>query len=164
MSRARISIVASIGKNRELGKDGRLVWRISDDLKRVKVLTMGHPLIMGRKTFDSIGHPLPGRTNIVITRTQMCIEGCLVFDTFEKALRAACEIDPEEVFIFGGAQVYATAFPSTDRLYLTVVDATDSEADTFFPSYTAFTKVFVEEKHTDKKSGLAYTYTILDRS
>ena len=159
----RISIIASIGKNRELGKGAELVWRIPDDLKRVKALTMGHPLVMGRKTFDSIGRPLPGRTNIVITHAQMCIEGCLVFDSFEKALNAACTIDLEEVFIFGGAQVYKEALPLTDRLYLTIVDAEDKEADVFFPEYSGFTKVILEEMYTDEKSGLRYTYTILER-
>jgi dihydrofolate reductase len=159
----RISIIASIGRNRELGKNAELVWRISDDLKRVKTLTMGHPLVMGRKTFESIGRPLPGRTNIVITQSQICIEGCLVFDTFEKALEAACAIDQEEVFIFGGAQVYTKALPQADRLYLTIVDATDSDADVFFPVYDAFTKIITEEKCADEKSGFSYTYTILER-
>ena len=159
----RISIVASIGKNRELGKGAELVWRISDDLKRVKVLTMGHPLVMGRKTYESIGRPLPGRTNIVITRTEKAIEGCLVCNSFEEALGTAQSLDQEEVFIFGGAQVYKEALPLTDRLYLTIVDAEDAEADVFFPEYNAFTKVISEETHLDEKSGLRYTYTILER-
>lgn len=158
-----VSIIASIGKNRELGKDGKPVWRISDDLKRVKAITMGHPLVMGRKTFESIGRPLPGRTNIVITHAQMCIEGCLVFDSFEKALNAACAVDSEEVFIFGGAQVYRAGLPLADRLYLTIVDAADAEADVFFPAYDAFTKIVFEETCVDEKSGLRYTYTILER-
>ena len=74
MEKARISIIAAIGENRELGRGNDLIWRISPDLKRVKELTMGHPLLMGRKTYDSIGRPLPGRTNIVVTTAQICIE------------------------------------------------------------------------------------------
>lgn len=149
MDTARISIIAAIGKNRELGKHNELIWRISPDLKRVKELTMGHPLIMGRKTYESIGRPLPGRTMIVITRAQMCIEGCLVVDSLEKALAAAGAIDDTEIFIFGGASVYAEALPFTDRLYLTSIEATDSEADTFFPDFGEFTEVVFEEAHPE---------------
>ncbi len=162
MDTPRISIIASIGKNRELGKDGKLVWRISDDLKRVKELTTGHPIIMGRKTFDSIGHPLPNRTNIVVTRSQMCIDGCLVFDSLEKALTAAKEIDSEEVFIFGGGQLYAQGINMTDRLYLTVIQESDPGADTFFPDYSAFTKIIEQEDRA--QDDLQYEWITLERS
>ena len=135
MVNTRISIIAAIGRNNELGKQNELIWRIKEDLKRVKELTMDHPIIMGRKTFDSIGHPLPGRTNIVITRSSKNIDGCLVFDSLEKAINAARAIDPEEIFIFGGASIYTEAIPFTDRLYLVVrVDG---------GGYCLFTSVFV---------------------
>jgi dihydrofolate reductase len=149
MKTARVSIIAAIGENRELGKGNELLWRISPDLKRVKALTMGHPLIMGRKTYESIGHPLPGRTNIVVTRSQMCIEGCLVFDSFEKALEAAQAIDSEEIFIFGGASIYEFALPHTDRLYLTLIHDTRPDADVFFPAYSDFTKEISREQHPE---------------
>lgn len=149
MSQARISIIAAIGKNRELGKGNDLIWRVSPDLKRVKELTMGHPIIMGRKTFESIGRPLPGRTNIVVTSAQMCIEGCLVFNTFEKALEAARAVDEEEIFIFGGASIYEVSLPFVDRLYLTLVDAYDSHADVYFPEYSTFTKEVSREDHPE---------------
>lgn len=149
MKTPRISIIAAVGKNRELGKDNELIWRISPDLKRVKELTTGHPIIMGRKTFDSIGRPLPNRTNIVISRAQVCIEGCLVFDTLQKGLEAAKAVDTEEIFIFGGASIYEEALPLTDRLYLTIIDAEDKDADVFFPDYSEFTKIITEEKHSE---------------
>jgi dihydrofolate reductase len=161
MTTPRISIIAAVGKNRELGKNNELIWRISPDLKRVKELTTGHPIIMGRKTFDSIGRPLPNRTNIVISRAQVCIEGCLVFDSLEKGIEAAKAIDTEELFIFGGASIYTEALPVTNRLYLTVIDAEDSDADTFFPDYSDFTKIIAEEKHPENEP--AFTWYTLER-
>ncbi len=150
MSKPRLSIIAAIGRNRELGKNNELIWRISADLKRVKELTTGHPIIMGRKTYESIGHPLPNRTNIVISHSQTTIEGCFVFDSLEKAIAYASEIEPEEIFIFGGASIYHDAFPYTDRLYLTIIEAEDADADSFFPEYTSFTRTLLEEAHLDE--------------
>jgi dihydrofolate reductase len=161
MEKARISIIAAIGQNCELGKNNELIWRISPDLKRVKELTTGHPIIMGRKTFDSIGHPLPNRTNIVISRAQTCIEGCLVFDTLEKGLEAARAIDTEEIFIFGGASIYTEALSHTDRLYLTQINETDANADTYFPDYSTFTKIITEDKHPEHTP--PYTWITLEK-
>ncbi len=161
MSIPRISIIAAVGKNRELGKGNDLIWRIPADLKRVRELTTGHPIIMGRKTYDSIGRPLPNRTNIVITRSQMCIEGCLVVDSLEKGIEAAKAIDSEEIFIFGGASIYEESMPMVDRLYLTVIDAEDKDADTFFPDYSEFKKVIVEESHSEHNP--PYTWITLER-
>lgn len=146
MEKARVSAVAAIGKNRELGRGNELLWRIPADLKRVKALTMGHPLIMGRKTYESIGKPLPGRTMIVVSRTQTEIPGCMVAPSIEAALEYAHGIEKEEIFIFGGAQIYAAALPYTDRLYLTCIDAEDADADTFFPDYTEFSEVIKKEQ------------------
>ncbi len=162
MEKPRLSIIAAIGQNNELGKQNELIWRIREDLKRVKELTMGHPIIMGRKTFDSIGHPLQGRTNIVVTHSNMCIPGCLVVDSLLKALEAARAIDGEEIFIFGGASIYAEALPHTDRLYLTQIEKTDSEADAFFPDVSAFTNVVAEEAHFDHEP--PFTWRTLDRA
>jgi dihydrofolate reductase len=158
---ARISIIAAIGKNRELGRKNELVWRIPEDLKRVKALTMGHPIIMGRKTYESIGRPLPGRTNIVVSRSTTAIEGCLVYDSFTKAIEGARAIENEEIFIFGGAQVYAEGIDMTDRLYLTVVDAENTEADTYFPPYDTFTKEIAREEHREHTP--PYTWLTLER-
>lgn len=162
MNEARISIIAAIGQDRELGRGNDLIWRVSADLKRVKALTMGHPIIMGRKTYDSIGHPLPGRTNIVVTRVQMCIEGCLVFDSFEKALNAARALDTEEIFIFGGASIYEAALPYTNRLYLTLIHEEASDADVYFPDYSAFSKEMSREDHIEATP--TYSWVTLERA
>lgn len=158
---ARVSIIAAVGENRELGKGNKLIWRIPADLKRVKELTTGHPIIMGRKTFDSIGHPLPNRTNIVLSRTPLTIEGCIVVPSLEEALEAARAIDTEEIFIFGGGQVYEMAISHADRLYLTRVHETDPESDAFFPDYTEFTKVISSEKYLEHEP--PYTLLTLER-
>lgn len=162
MTSPRISAIASIGENRELGKSGRLLWRIPDDLKRVKALTTGHPIIMGRKTYESIGKPLPNRTNIVITRDKSYrAEGCVVVHSLDEALAKAREVENKEVFIFGGAQIYEEAFPHIDRLYLTTIHANDPDADTFFPDYSVFTKAIEKEKRDH--GGLDYEWTTLER-
>ena len=157
-----MSAIAAIGKNRELGKRGDLIWRIPDDLKRLKALTTGHVVIMGRKTYESIGRPLPNRTNIIVTRNpDFTAPGCLVATSVPDALDLAREHETEEIFILGGADIYTQALPFTDRLYLTIVDATDPEADTFFPDYSEFTKVI--ETETKDHNGLAYTWLTLER-
>ena len=157
----RVSIIAAIGKNRELGKQSDLIWRIGPDLKRVKELTMGHPIIMGRKTYESIGRPLPGRTNIIITRHPTTIAGCAVALSLPHALELASDTDPDEIFIFGGAGVYAEALPVTDRLYLTLIDAEDPDADVFFPEYPAFTHVVAEENHPNHEP--PFSWVTLER-
>jgi len=165
---ARICAVVAIGKNRELGLEGKLLWHIPDDLKRFKQLTLGHPVIMGRKTFESIlgytqGKPLSGRTNIVVTRDpEWSYEGVLVASTLEEALAKAKELDTDEIHIGGGAQIYEQALPYIDKLYLTLVDD-EKKADTFFPEYEKeFTKkVFEEEREWN---GLKYRWVDLERT
>lgn len=162
MQTPRISSIAAIGRNRELGKQNGLIWRITADLARVKALTTGHPIIMGRKTYESIGRPLPNRTNIVITRNPTTIHGCIVALSLEQALTLARDVEDEEIFIFGGASIYAEALPYTDRLYLTMIDAEDAAADAFFPEYTDFTTVVSEERHPEHEP--PYTWITLDRT
>ncbi len=163
MSEHRISIIAAIGKNRELGKNNELIWRISDDLKRVKELTIDHPIIMGRKTFESIGRPLPGRTNIVISSNVTYeAEGCEVSNSLDTAIQLAkAAPGNEEIFIFGGASIYEAALPHTDRLYLTLIDATDPEADTFFPEYEKEFTITRELINTDNEP--SYSWQKLER-
>ncbi len=161
MNTPRISIIAAVGKNRELGKKNELIWRISADLKRVKEITMGHPIIMGWNTYQSIGRPLPGRTNIVLSFTPMKIGGCVVATSLEEALTKAKEVEQEEIFIFGGASVYKEAIGSTDRLYLTRIEATDADADAFFPDYGEFTKELNKESHPEHTP--PYTWLTLER-
>ena len=159
---ARISIIAAVGKNRELGKQNKLLWRISADLGRVKSLTTGHPIIMGRKTYESIGRPLPQRTNIVLSRTPIDIEGCVVVNSLEKALETARAVEATEIFIFGGGQIYTEAMPLVDRLYLTVIDAEDPDSDAFFPDYSDFTNILSTETHTEHEP--PFTWLTLERA
>lgn len=143
----RISMIAALGaRTRALGKDGALLWRIPEDLKRFKRLTQGHAIIMGRKTFESIGHALPDRTNIIVTRNpNYAAPGCIVSPTPEAALEVALRHEHEEVFIIGGGEIFKELLPATSRLYLTLVED-DAPGDTFFPDYSAFGTTVMEEK------------------
>lgn len=128
-----ISLIAAVARNRVIGAGNRLIWHISEDLRHFKTITSGHPVIMGRKTFESLGRPLPNRTNVVISRqTDYRAEGCIVVDSLVNALLLFPAA--EEVFIIGGAQIYAQALPLADRFYLTEVDA-DFSGDTYFPEW-----------------------------
>ena len=129
-----VTIVAAVARNGVIGVDGGLPWRLPDDLRRFKALTLGHVLVMGRKTYESIGHPLQGRTTVVVTRSAHWDPGSdevIVAAGVPEAIAAAAATD-DEVFVVGGAQVYAAALPLTDRLELTLVDAAP-EGDTTFP-------------------------------
>lgn len=166
MDKPRVSMVVAIGRNRVIGKANVLLWHIPEDLKRFKALTVGHPVIMGRKTFDSIvgmiGKPLPGRTNIVITRdSAWAHEGVVSAQSVEEALEKAARLDRSEVFVIGGAQIYAAALEKTDRLYLTLIDD-EKAGDAYFPPYEhRFTKVISEEIR--EQEGLRYRWVNLER-
>jgi len=130
---ARISIIVAMALNRTIGINNTLPWRCPEDLKHFKSLTMGHHMIMGRKTFDSIGKPLPGRTSVVVTRNpELKIEGCIVAHTLDEAI-AACAGDAE-IFIVGGAELYTQALPLVDTLYITEVQQ-QVTGDAYFPSF-----------------------------
>jgi len=133
----RISLIVAVAKNGVIGRDGALAWKISDDLKRFRALTTGKPVIMGRKTFDSIGKPLPDRVNIVVSRKMAPQEGIIVAPTIEDALRlgadAAAHLDADEIFVIGGAEIYARALPLAERIHLTEVDA-EVAGDVRFPA------------------------------
>ncbi|RZL54772.1 MAG: dihydrofolate reductase, partial [Pedobacter sp.] len=114
----QVSIVVAVSENNAIGKDNQLLWHLPADLKHFKEITTGHPIIMGRKTYDSIGRPLPNRRNIVITRTtNLSIENVEVVNTLEEAI-SLCK-DEKEIFIIGGAEIYKHALPLTNRIYLT---------------------------------------------
>ena len=169
MQKAKVCIVVAISqKRRAIGFEGKLLWHISEDLQRFKTLTVGHPVIMGRKTFESIvsyiGKPLPERTNIVVTRnTEFSYPGVVVVRSLGEALLKAHGLDSVEVHIGGGADIYAQALPHIDRLYLTIVND-EPAADTFFPPYeTEFTKVLDKEKH-ETTEGLVYEWVTRERS
>lgn len=162
----RASIVAAIGRNRELGSGNALLWHIPEDLKRFKRITLGHPVILGRKTFDSIvatlGMALPGRANIVVTRdSAWSFEGAVRAGSLEEALQMARALDTEEIFIGGGANVWEQALPYVDRLYLTLIDD-EKPADAFFPAYEdLFTKKLSEE--SGEYNGLRYRWVNLEK-
>ena len=161
---AKVSIIAALGKyDNALGKNGDLVWRLSGDLKRFKSLTMGHPIIMGRKTHESIGKVLPGRTNIIVTRNpQYRAEGGLIVSSLDEAIEKAKEENNQEIFIIGGGEIFKQALPVTDKLYLTLIDAHTEGADVFFPSYKEeFTRKTFEEEGEEK--GVHYTWVDLER-
>lgn len=164
VTKAKISIVVALGKNtRAIGKGPDLLWRISDDLKRFKSLTTGHPIIMGRKTFQSIGRALPNRTNVIVTRdVKFKAENCIVVHSVGEALAEAHKVDQTEIFVIGGGEIYTQSLPSVDNLYLTLVES-DAEGDIFFPKYSEFTKETFREDRKDEKTGLSYTWVDLER-
>lgn len=145
-----------------IGKANKLLWRLPEDLKRFKKLTTGHPIIMGRKTYQSINRPLPERTNIIITRDpNLKISGCIVVHSATEAIERAKELDRKEIFIIGGAEIYKETLPLVDRLYVTKVDI-DVDGDAFFPEYSnIFTKKISEE--SGEFEGLKYSYLILEK-
>lgn len=162
MIKPKISMIAAIASgNRALGKGNKLIYYIPKDLERFKKITTGHPIIMGRKTFESIGHPLPKRTNIIITRDpEYFVEGAKVTRSLDEAINEASKKEKEEIFIIGGGQIYKEAIQLADKLYLTIIED-NPEADTFFPSYSEFKKVVFEEKH--KSNNLRYKFLDLER-
>jgi dihydrofolate reductase len=150
-----ISAIAVIGQNRELGQANKLIFNVPGDLPRFKAITMGHPIIMGRKTRDSIGRELPGRTNIVISRSGG-------IGSIEAAIELAKKSPgSEEIFVIGGGEIYNLAMPYVERLYLTVVDDSAPEADTFFPDYSGFTKAIMDEEHVE--GGVKFRYLTIER-
>lgn len=146
---SRIALIVAMASNRTIGLNNTLPWRCPEDLKHFKTLTMGHPMIMGRKTFDSIGRPLPGRTTVVVTRDRnLKIDGCLISHSLPEAI-AACGNDTE-IFIVGGADIYAQAMPLVDTLYITEIQQ-DVEGDAHFPDLDQSTwQEVAREKHSQQ--------------
>lgn len=157
-----ISAVVAIGENNAIGKNNQLLWRLPNDLKHFKQITSGHTVIMGRKTYDSVGKPLPNRRNIIITRQQIEIPGCKVVGSVAEAL-ALCAGEAE-VFIVGGAEIYKLAMPQTNRIYLTIVHQA-FDADAFFPqiNYEEWTETEREDHGTDEKHAIPYSFITLQR-
>lgn len=157
-----ISLIAAMAKNRVIGKQGGIPWKIPGEQKRFKKITLGHAVIMGRKTYESIGKPLPGRTNIVITRqNQYRAEGCFVVQDLSRAINR-CPDDEDEAFICGGGQLYQEALPRTDRIYLTVIPR-EIPGDTYFPDISA-TEFRVSQSESIKVEGVeSYNFFIYER-
>jgi dihydrofolate reductase len=139
-----ITIVVATAENHAIGKDNKLLWYLPNDLKHFKTITSGHTVIMGRKTYDSVGKPLPNRRNIIITRQQIDIPGCEVVNSLEEAV-ALCKTE-EEVFIVGGAEIYRQAMAITNKIYLTIVHQ-NFEGDTYFPDIDK--NIWVETERED---------------
>lgn len=172
MQLPRISIIVAMAENRVIGNKGDIPWYIPGEQKRAKDITMPHPLIMGRKTHESIGRVLPGRLNIIVTSDpEYKVEGGVVVHSLAEAIETASKEEEQtllrqgsggrgEIFIFGGANLYAQALPQVDRLYLTIVHK-NAEGDAVFPDYSEFTKELDREEK--EFEGLKYTYLTLER-
>ena len=158
-----ISIIVAIAKNGVIGDKNTLLWHLREDMIHFRTITSGHPVVMGRKTYDSIGRPLPKRTNVVITRdTELQIEGC----TMAHSLTEAVEIfdSSEEVFIIGGAQIYNQAMPLADRLYLTIIDK-EYEGDSSFPEidYNSWRQISCEKFERGEAFEYPFSFITLER-
>jgi dihydrofolate reductase len=151
-----VSIIAAVAENGVIGGGNSLLWHISEDLRRFKAITDGHTVIMGSKTYQSLSRPLPNRTNIVITRQNIKIEGCKVVHSLEEALKLSAL--KEEVFIIGGAQIYEQALPFADRLYITRI-AHIYKGDTYFPKWNEEEWQLVYSKKFERGENYPYPFT-----
>lgn len=155
----KINIIAAVAQNRAIGKDNKLIYWLPNDLKRFKALTTGHTIIMGRRTFESLPKgALPNRRNIVLSRSQSSFAGCDAYSSLDEALLHCAE--DEEIYVIGGASVYAEAMKRADRLCLTEIEDTPNEADVFFPPYDDWKEISREEHDIDDKH--AYKYAFVD--
>jgi dihydrofolate reductase len=160
-----VSILVAMDERRGIGRDNHLPWRLSSDLRRFRELTMGHHIIVGRKTFESIGKPLAGRVTIVVTRNEdFRPEGCLVARSVGEAIETARERGESEVFICGGAAIYRDSLRVSDRIYLTLVHA-QVGADTFFPDFDGreWLETESESHERDEKNQYPFTFKLLVR-
>ncbi len=163
MKKQELAIIVAMSSNRTIGINNTLPWRCPEDLKHFKALTMGHHLIMGRKTFDSIGKPLPGRTTVVVSRDRrLKIDGCTVVHSLPEAI-ASCARDPQ-IFVAGGADIYAQALPLVDTLYITEIQQ-NIVGDAAFPDFdkTKWLEVSREIRHQETPEVLEYHFIIYRR-
>jgi len=166
-----LSLIVAMAENRTIGLNNELPWHLSEDLKYFKSVTMGKPIVMGRKTFDSIGRPLPGRLNIVITRnTEWQHPGVETAASLQQAVAIAAEANPQdqealiqEVMVIGGEEIYRTAIELADRLYITRVQA-EVEGDAFFPEYNEPEWQEVSRQQPDSQGDIPYFFQVLERS
>jgi len=162
-SRPLISLIWGQDRNALIGRDNALPWRLPADMAWFKQQTMGKPILMGRKTFESIGRPLPGRVNLILSRQpELRIDGCRVVHSLDEAIAAIPEAD--EIMVIGGAEIYALLLPRADRLYITEIDAA-FDGDAWFPP---FERGDWQERHSeshqpDERNAYRYRFTILER-
>lgn len=164
-TRPKISAIAAMSLNRVIGDDNQLPWHLPADLKHFKTLTSGHPILMGRKTYESIGRPLPNRTNIIITRnSDYNAPGCTVVQSIQQAMELAATLNSNEIFIIGGAEVYKQLLPHIERIYLTIVQETFG-GDAFFPELneTEWKESNREDHNADENNEYAYTFVVMDK-
>jgi dihydrofolate reductase len=154
-----ISLIAALGKNRVIGNENKLIWSIPDDMKHFRQLTSGKSIIMGRKTYESIGKPLPNRKNIIITRDKNYkAEGCIVVHSAEESLNAAGD---GEVMVIGGAQIYSEFLPRANRMYLTLIEK-NFEGDAYFPRYDD-KEWKITEKEDHEHDDFKYSFLTLEK-
>lgn len=162
-----LSFIVAASENNAIGVHNELPWRLPEDLKFFKRTTLGKPVIMGRKTFESLGKPLPGRLNVVLSQSGNITlpEGVLLFDSLAESIERVEEEDVAEAFIIGGGKIFELAMPYVDRMYITRVHTTINNADAFFPSIDhSHWKLVWEEKHTrDEKHEYDYTFQQFER-
>jgi dihydrofolate reductase len=160
-----ISLVVAAAKNNAIGKDGKMPWHLPNDLKRFKNITWGMPILMGRKTFESIGKPLPGRKNIVLSRHPLWkATGAVSVKNMEDAIFVANEADAKEILVIGGGEIFRQVFEKAHRIYMTRVDA-EPEADTFFPHIDAkHWHLMNQQNHeADEKNAFNYSFQVWER-
>lgn len=164
----RIAIIVAIGQNNEIGKENKLLWSLPADMKHFKEKTKGHTVIMGTKTFESIGRPLPERRNVVLNKEKnLKIEGVEIFNDIPEMLTMLKKTskDDEEIFVIGGGQIYKLMMPYADKLYVTEVKAEDKNADTFFPEIipVEFLETKREKHKKDTKNPFDYDFVEYER-
>lgn len=162
VGKPRISIISALAKNRVIGINNTLPWRLPEDLKYFKSLTLGHHILMGRKTYESIGKPLPSRTTVIITRGSfLAPEGVKIAHSLQEAIEDCG--DDHEIFFVGGAELYAQALPLADRLYLTEIQA-EVEGDAWFPAFdkNRWREISRDRRH-EEKIGMEYHFVVYDR-
>lgn len=158
----KISLIVAMADNRVIGRNGQMPWHLSADLQRFKVTTMGSPIMMGRKTFDAIGRPLPGRENLIISRNaDFQRPNCRVFTSIESGLDYAS--DSDELFVIGGATLYEALLPAADYLYLTLINRS-FEGDTYFPEidYSGWRELSREDVNDDPRVDFTYSFLKLE--
>lgn len=161
----KISLIVAMASNRVIGLNNQMPWHLSADLKKFKKITMGSPILMGRKTYESIGRPLPGRTNIILSRNlKYQQDGCLVFNDLKTALKKSCE-RAEEVFVIGGSDLYEAMLPVADAIYLTVIHK-EFLGDAFFPDIDLkyWSEVEREDINDDPDADFSYSFLKFEKT
>ena len=161
----KISLIVAMASNRVIGLNNKMPWHLSADLKKFKKITMGSPVLMGRKTHESIGKPLPGRINIIVSRNpEYRQDGCLVFNDLKTALNKTCE-SADEIFVIGGSDLYETMLPIADAIYLTIIDR-EFQGDAFFPELDLnyWSEVEREDIIDDPDAGFSYSFLKLEKA